>query len=118
MNSSQVRGGVTPHSCSFAGTYHMTLERWMLTGTLHTPSRADSRSSRPRGNLSIQPSDWNRSDRSSMRSATTQVPISSWPAWTWKESGGSPPSMRVFSTARALTPEPPVTVELITCTLG
>ena len=53
-----------------------------------------------------------------MRSATTHVPISSWPACTWKASGGSPPSMRVLSTARALTPEPPVTVALMTSTPG
>ncbi len=53
-----------------------------------------------------------------MRLATTHVPISSWPAWTWNESGGSPPSIRVLSTARAFTPEPPVTVALITSTFG
>src|SRR5438445_13364745 len=49
-----------------------------------------------------------------MRFATPHVPISSWPAWPWNESGGSPPSLRGFSTARAFTPEAPVTVELIT----
>jgi len=36
-NSSQVRGGLTPHSLSLAGRYHITLERWMFTGTLQIP---------------------------------------------------------------------------------
>src|SRR5439155_27051205 len=53
-----------------------------------------------------------------MRFATTHAPISSWPAWTWKESGGSPPSIRVLSTERGFTPEPPVTVELIAWMFG
>ena len=69
---------------------------------------------RPGGNSFIQPSDLKSPVRSSMRFATTQVPMSSWPACTWNESGGSPPSIRVLSTARAFTPEPPVTVELTT----
>ena len=50
--------------------------------------------------------------------ATTQVPMSSMPACTWKVSGGSPPSIRVLRTARAFTPAPPVTVALMTSTPG
>src|SRR5512134_107070 len=113
-NSSQVLGGSTPHFLRFAGTNHITLERWMFTGTLQIPPLVESSVTRPGGNWLSQPSDLKSPVRSSIRPATTHVPISSWPACTWNESGGSPPSMRVLSTARALTPEPPVTVELTT----
>ncbi len=70
------------------------------------------------GNLLAQPSDLYSALRSCMRPATTQVPVSSWPACAWKLSGGSPPSMRVLSTALALVPAPPVTVALSTATPG
>jgi len=112
--SSKVFGGETPHFLRLAGTYQVTFDRWMFTGTLQIPFRAESKATRPGGNSVVHPSDLKRPERSSIRFATTQVPINSWPAWTWNESGGSPPSMRVFSTALAFTPEPPVTVELIT----
>src|ERR1700704_2696134 len=38
--------------------------------------------------------------------------------WTWKLSGGSPPSMRVLSTALAFVPAPPATVALTMSTPG
>ncbi len=54
-NSAQVFGGVTPHSLSLAGRYHITFDRWMLTGTLQMPPLAESSLMRPAGNLVIQP---------------------------------------------------------------
>src|SRR5262249_4824644 len=48
-----------------------------------------------------------------MKPVTTQVSTSSRPMWTWKESGGSPPSIRVFRTALAFWPAPPATVALM-----
>src|SRR3979490_1957238 len=56
--------------------------------------------------------------RGSIFSVTTQVSVSSWPMWTWKLSGGSPPSMRVLRTALALGPAPPATVALTISTPG
>ena len=117
-NSSHVFGASTPHFSRFAGMYHITLERWMFTGTDQIPLSVLRSLISPDGNTSIHPSCLNSQVRSSMRSAFTHVPISSWPACTWKLSGGLPPSMRVFSTALALTPEPPVTVALIRLTPG
>src|SRR5712691_5701991 len=38
--------------------------------------------------------------------------------WTWNESGGSPPSMRVLRTALAFVPAPPATAWLTTCHCG
>src|SRR2546427_1879454 len=38
--------------------------------------------------------------------------------WTWKESGGSPPSMRVLRTALAFVPAPPATAWLTTSHCG
>src|SRR3990172_10981734 len=62
------------------------------------------------GKTSLQPSWSNRESRGSMLSVVTQVSVSSWPICTWKEPGGSPPSIRVVSTSRALKPAPPATV--------
>jgi len=72
----------------------------------------------PLGKAWSHPSWRKRAERSSIRFATTQVPMSSMPACTWKVSGGSPPSIRVLRTARAFTPAPPVTVALMTSTPG
>src|SRR5262245_33114559 len=48
-----------------------------------------------------------------MKPVRTQWSTSSRPMWTWKESGGSPPTIRVFSTALAFWPAPPATVALM-----
>src|SRR5215204_3879379 len=49
---------------------------------------------------------------------TTYRSINSRPMWVCHESGGCPPCNRVCNTAFALTPAPPVTVELTTSTPG
>src|SRR5215471_5705329 len=53
-----------------------------------------------------------------MYPVVTHVSMSSWPMWTWKLSGGSPPSMRVLRTALAFEPAPPATVALTISTPG
>src|SRR5690606_30372329 len=117
-NSSHVRGTLTPQRSRFSGTYQSTLERWMLTGTDQTPSSVLKSEMSPAGNTSYQPCSSKRKLRSSIRRAMTHVPMSSCPACTWNVPGGSPPSMRVLSTALALTPAPPVTVALLMRTPG
>ena len=66
----------------------------------------------------VQPSALNRPVKGSMDPLRTQVSMSSCPACTWNESGGSPPSIRVFSTALALVPAPPATVAFTIWTAG
>src|SRR6516165_3504965 len=49
---------------------------------------------------------------------TTHVSVNSRHMWTWKVSGGSPPSMRVVRAALALTPPPPATAAFTMSTPG
>src|SRR5206468_12443830 len=70
------------------------------------------------GILLSHPSEFQMLVMASILLAFTQLEFSSWPAWTWKLSGGRPPCMRVASTAFALEPAPPATAESVMVTLG
>ena len=97
---------------------HRELPRWTLTGTDHTSLPLLTIVFRSFGMVLSQPSDFQMLVIGSILSALTQVLMSSWPAWTWKLSGGLPPCMRVASTAFALVPAPPATAELTIFTSG
>src|SRR5262245_28005051 len=92
---------------------HSALPRWMLTGTDQTSLPLLTMVFRSEGMTLSQPSDFQMLVIGSILSAFTQVLMSSWPAWTWKLSGGLPPCMRVASTALALLPAPPATAALM-----
>src|SRR6266567_2317853 len=102
--SSIVVGGVMLLSSRIFLLYQSALPRWTLTGTDQTSPLELTMSLRSLGIVLSQPS------------LFQTLVIGSWPAWTWKLSGGFPPSMRVFSTALALVPAPPATVALTICT--
>jgi hypothetical protein len=70
------------------------------------------------GITASQPSEFQTLVIGSIFEALTHVLMSSWPAWTWKLSGGLPPWMRVASTAFALLPAPPATAALMMLTPG
>src|ERR1700694_331528 len=91
---------------------HRALPRCTLTGTDHTSVPELTIVFRSLGMTLSQPSDAQIAVIGSIFPALTQVLISSWPAWTWKLSGGLPPWMRVASTALALLPAPPATAAL------
>src|SRR5882672_6484242 len=88
------------------------LPRCTLTGTDHTSLPELTIVFRSLGMTLSQPSEFQMLVIGSIFEALTQVLISSWPAWTWKLSGGLPPCMRVASTAFALLPAPPATAAL------
>ena len=96
---------------------HSALPRWTLTGTDQTSLPLLTIVFRSLGMTLSQPSEFQMLVIGSILSALTQVLISSWPAWTWKLSGGLPPCMRVASTALALLPAPPATAALMIFTL-
>src|SRR5881409_2442200 len=97
---------------------HSALPRWTLTGTDQTSLPLLTIVFRYCGITLSQPSDFQMLVIGSILSALTQVLISSWPAWTWKLSGGLPPCMRVASTALALLPAPPATAAFTIFTLA
>src|SRR5712692_2322472 len=98
--------------------YQRALPRWMLTGTDQTWPCELTMSLRSFGILLSHPSLFQTLVMGSIFPAFTQVLISSCPAWTWKLSGGLPPSIRVLSTALALVPAPPATAALTIFTFG
>src|ERR1700737_3319059 len=110
-------GAVMPLSSRIFLLYQSALPRWMLTGTDQTSPFALTMSLRSLGMVLSHPSLLQMLVMGSIFPAFTQVLISSWPAWTWKLSGGLPPSIRVFSTALALVPAPPATVAFTMFTL-
>src|SRR2546421_12281449 len=91
----------------------IALPRWMLTGTDQTSPPELTMSFRSLGMTLSQPASFQIFVIGSILEALTQVLISSWPAWTWKLSGGLPPCMRVASTAFALVPAPPATAAFV-----
>src|SRR5258708_6072780 len=97
---------------------HSALPRCTLTGTDHTSVPELTIVFRSWGMTLSQPSDAQTLVIGSIFEALTQVLTSSWPAWTWKLSGGLPPCMRVASTAFALLPAPPATAWFTMVTLG
>src|SRR6267378_8585108 len=97
---------------------HSALPRWTLTGTDQTSLPLLTIVFRSLGITASQPSEFHTLVIGSILSALTQVLMSSWPAWTWKLSGGLPPCMRVASTALALLPAPPATAALTIFTPG
>ena len=109
-------GGVMLFSSRIFLLYQSALPRWTLTGTDQTSPFELTMSLRSLGIVLSQPSLFQTLVIGSIFEAFTQVLISSWPAWTWKLSGGLPPSIRVFSTALAFVPAPPATVALTICT--
>src|SRR2546421_1068285 len=111
-NASIVVGGVMLLSSRIFLLYQSALPRWMLTGTDQTSPFELTMSLRSLGIVLSHPSLFQTLVMGSIFPAFTQVLISSCPAWTWKLSGGLPPSIRVFSTALALVPAPPATVAL------
>src|SRR2546425_10315177 len=94
------------------------LPRCTLTGTDQTSLPLLTIVFRSLGMTLSQPSEFQTLVIGSILSALTQVLMSSWPAWTWKLSGGLPPCIRVASTALALLPAPPATAALTILTLG
>src|SRR5260370_39866897 len=110
--SSMFVGGVMLLPSRIFLLYQSALPRWMLTGTDQTSPLELTMSLRSLGMVLSQPSLFQTLVIGSIFPAFTQVLISSCPAWTWKLSGGLPPSIRVFSTAFALVPAPPATVAL------
>src|SRR5213082_3701809 len=98
--------------------YQSALPRWTLTGTDQTSPFALTMSLRSLGILLSHPSEFQMLVMASILLAFTQLAISSWPAWTWKLSGGRPPCIRVASTALAVEPAPPATAELVIVTFG
>src|ERR671934_2154570 len=93
--------------------YQSALPRWTLTGTDQTSPLELTMSLRSLGIALSQPSEFQMLVIGSILLALTQVLINSCPAWTWKLSGGFPPSIRVFSTALAFVPAPPATAALM-----
>src|SRR5437870_13510968 len=114
--SSMLVGGVMLLSSRIFLLYQSALPRWTLTGTDQTSPFELTMSLRSLGIVLSQPSLFQTLVIGSIFEAFTQVLISSWPAWTWKLSGGLPPSIRVLSTALAFVPAPPATVALTICT--
>ena len=115
---SGVSGAVTPLLSSSFLLYQSALPRWTFTGTDHTSPFELTMSLRSLGILLSHPSEFQMLVMASILLAFTQLEISSWPAWTWKLSGGRPPCMRVASTAFAVEPAPPATAEFVMVTLG
>src|SRR6185312_7171515 len=97
---------------------HSELPRWMLTGTDQMSLPELTMFFRSLGMTLSQPSEFQMLVIGSILLALTQVLMSSWPAWTWKLSGGLPPCIRVASTALALLPAPPATAALTISTLA
>src|SRR5712691_6104993 len=97
---------------------HSALPRWTLTGTDQTSLPLLTIVFRSLGITASQFSEFQTLVIGSILSAFTQVLMSSWPAWTWKLSGGLPPCIRVASTAFALLPAPPATAALMMFTLA
>src|ERR1700704_1861704 len=110
--ASMSAGGVMLLSSRIFLLYQSALPRWMLTGTDQTSPFELTMSLRSLGMVLSHPSLFQMFVIGSILLAFTQVLINSWPAWTWKLSGGLPPSIRVFSTALAFVPAPPATVAL------
>src|ERR1700704_2786335 len=110
--ASMSAGGVMLLSSRIFLLYQRALPRWMLTGTDQTSPFELTMSLRSLGIVLSQPSLFQTLVIGSIFPAFTHVLISSCPAWTWKLSGGLPPSMRVLSTALAFVPAPPATVAL------
>src|SRR5712691_11537436 len=110
--SSMLVGGVMLLSSRIFLLYQSALPRWTLTGTDQTSPFELTMSLRSLGIVLSHPSLFQTLVIGSIFPAFTQVLINSCPAWTWKLSGGLPPSIRVFSTALALVPAPPATVAL------
>src|SRR5439155_5810279 len=117
-NSSKVVGGLSLLSVRSFELYQSALPRWTFTGTDHTSPFALTMSLRSLGILLSHPSEFQMLVMDSILLALTQLAISSWPAWTWKLSGGRPPCIRVASTAFAVEPAPPATAELVIVTFG
>src|ERR1700682_6797922 len=110
--SAMLVGGVMLLSSRIFLLYQRALPRWMLTGTDQTSPFELTMSLRSLGIVLSQPWLFQTLVIGSIFPAFTSVLINSCPAWTWKLSGGLPPSMRVFRTALALVPAPPATVAL------
>src|SRR5207248_5556454 len=98
--------------------YQSAFPRWTFTGTDQTSPLELTMSLRSLGILLSHPSEFQMLVMASILLAFTQLAISSWPAWTWKLSGGRPPCIRVASTALAVEPAPPATAELVIVTFG
>src|ERR671934_761705 len=111
--SSGLVGAVTPLPSRSFLLYQRALPRWTLTGTDQTSPLELTMSLRSLGIALSQPSEFQMLVIGSILLALTQVLINSCPAWTWKLSGGFPPSIRVFSTALAFVPAPPATAALM-----
>src|SRR5205823_14907501 len=111
-------GGVMLLSSRIFLLYQAALPRWTFTGTDHTSPFELTMSLRSLGILLSHPSEFQMLVMDSILLAFTQLEISSWPACTWKLSGGRPPCIRVASTALAVEPAPPATAELVIVTFG
>ena len=118
VNCSGVSGGLTPLLSSSFLLYQSALPRWTFTGTDQTSPFELTMSLRSLGILLSHPSAFQMLVMDSILLAFTQLAINSWPAWTWKLSGGRPPCIRVASTALAVEPAPPATAEFVMVTLG
>src|SRR5438093_2285717 len=117
-NSSKVVGAVTLLSLRTLTLYQRALPRWTFTGTDQTSPFALTMSLKSFGIVASQFSSFQICVIGSILPALTQVLMSSWPAWTWKLSGGWPPVMRVASTAFAFVPAPPATASFLIVTSG
>src|ERR671935_2983179 len=104
---SGVSGGATPLLSRSFLLYQRAFPRWTFTGTDQTSPLELTMSLRSFGILLSQPSLFQMLVIGSILLALTQLLISSWPACTWKLSGGPPPCTLGGSTAFAVEPAPP-----------